>query len=77
MPGPIKSLLKDSCIDQAAGRRKCHRDSKHSIEKDELHLAVKDPATGGRRNYCRKCARPMLDKAQEELNEIHSKLYSN
>ena len=77
MPGPIKSLLKNAYIDRAAGRRKCHRDSKHSIERDELHLAVKDPSAGGRRNYCRECARPILNRAQEDLDEIHSKLYSN
>lgn len=74
----VKDILKDTSVDRAIRKRKCHRKpTKHSITAGELCLIVKDPATGGVRNYCAECARPMLDNAYDTLHEIESQLYSN
>ena len=41
----------------------------------EQHLAVYDATSGARKNYCRECARPILDQAREDLGRFEAKLY--
>ena len=62
----VKRLLRHATVELAAGKRKCHRDKKHSIREGERFLHVRT-GTFERKNYCATCARPMLEVAGKDL----------
>jgi hypothetical protein len=72
-----RDILKHVDVEVAKRSRKCHRSGDHSIAKDEGHLAVKDGSFLARRNYCLKCARPILDLAYSRLKGIEKQLYGD
>lgn len=70
---PTKRILKHVRVEQAARKRKCHRNADHEIEGGDKSLAVYDDL-GGRRNYCPDCAKPIVDQAQAEIEKIRKDL---
>jgi hypothetical protein len=53
----------------------CHRDRRrHSIEQGTLCLVIKDPASGGSKNYCPECALAILDQAADDLQQLRDQL---
>jgi hypothetical protein len=68
----IKNLLGHATVEVAKGKRICHRNrKKHGILEGEVFLLV---CSGrfNRKNYCRGCALPMIEKAQEDLNGLRA-----
>ncbi len=71
----IRKVLGACCIETAQRRRVCHRDRKHhSIEKGTLCLVIKDPVSGGAKNYCPICALAILDQAADDLQLLRKAL---
>jgi hypothetical protein len=71
----IRRVLGACSIETAQRRRVCHRDRKHhSIEKDTMCLVIKDPVTGGSKNYCPQCALAILDQAADDLQGLRDQL---
>jgi hypothetical protein len=70
----IKSLLGHASLEVAKGKRTCHRNRrKHRILKGESFLLVRS-GRFDRKNYCRECALPMIQKAQEDVNGLRAAL---
>ncbi len=71
-----RDVLKHVCVERAERRRKCHRDKTHSISKGEKCLVVAEGSFGGAKNYCTRCAGPILSaiaaKHQRLLQEMAS-----
>jgi hypothetical protein len=67
-----RNVLNHLYVETAVGRRKCHTNSKHSIEPGDTHLA-QETATG-RHNICLACAGKVLDVAEQELADLRSEL---
>lgn len=67
-----RNVLNHLYVETAVGKRKCHTNSKHTIEPGEVHLA-QDTATG-RQNICLICAGKVLDVAEQELADIRAEL---
>jgi hypothetical protein len=65
----VREILGNVKLEVADGSRKCHRNAGHSIRKGEACLAIYDNASvvRGRKNYCRLCAKPILDLAQASI----------
>lgn len=74
MAGQIRGLLNHVKIEKALGTRKCDHLSVHKITKGELHLAIYSGQPKHRDNYCRECAKPILDRAQQQLDQIRSQI---
>lgn len=55
-----RDLLKHVSVEVAERRRKCHRDKDHSISTGERCLVVAEGSFGGAKNYCSRCAGPIL-----------------
>lgn len=71
----IRRVLKDLSVETAKKSRICHRNrDDHTIKAAESCLVVRDPTSQGSKNYCRKCATEILDKAAEDLTAIRSAL---
>lgn len=71
----IRRVLGACTIETAQRRRVCHRDRKHhAIEKDTVCLVVKDPVSGGSKNYCPACALAILDQASDDLQSLRNEL---
>jgi hypothetical protein len=66
----IKKLLSHAVLEVAERLRVCHRNRrKHKIVKGETCLVVRSGRFESK-NYCRECALPMLEKAQEDLGGL-------
>lgn len=71
----IRRILATCSIETAQRRRVCHRDRKHhSIERDTPCLVIKDPVSGGAKNYCQTCALAILDQAADDLKALRDEL---
>jgi hypothetical protein len=70
----VKQVLKDVSVEVAKRKRKCHHKKTHSVAQGESCIVVKDPSTGGKRNYCIECGNAILDIAADDLNELRSEL---
>ena len=71
----IRRVLGTCTIETAQRRRVCHRDrNHHSIERGSPCLVVKDPVSGGSKNYCAKCALAILDQAADDLDKLRDGL---
>lgn len=70
----IKSLLIRLEVETAAKKRICHRNRKtHSVIAGETCLVTIDDM-GGKKNYCKICYAEMLNKAQNDLDGIKTRL---
>jgi hypothetical protein len=71
----VRRVLGICTIETAQRRRVCHRDrTKHSIERGTLCLVIKDPVSGGSKNYCPQCALAILDRASDDLQGLRNAL---
>jgi len=71
----VRQVLGHVSVEIALRRRVCHRNrSKHSIPKGDACLVIRDPSTGNSKNYCAKCAEPILDRADEDLEDLREQL---
>ena len=71
----IRRVLGMCTVETALRRRVCHRKRKdHSIEQGTLCLVIKDPVSGGSKNYCPKCALAILDQAADDLQALRDLL---
>lgn len=71
----IRRVLGTCTIEEAQRRRVCHRDRKHhSIGQGGLCLVIKDPVSGGSKNYCPQCALAILDRAADDLQALRDTL---
>lgn len=71
----IRRLLGVCTVETAQRRRVCHRDRKHhTIERDTNCLVIKDPVSGGTKNYCPTCAMAILEQAGDDLQALRSEL---
>lgn len=71
----IRRVLGTCTIQTAQRRRVCHRDrNHHSIEMGTVCLVIKDPVSGGSKNYCPQCALAILDQAADDLQALRDAL---
>jgi hypothetical protein len=62
-------------VEKGARKRKCHHSrGKHHIPGDTPHLTVKGGSFGARKNYCRDCAKQILDAARGRIGEMEAEL---
>lgn len=71
----VRQLLKDAHVETAARKRICHHNrKKHEVPGGTECLVVKDPASGGSKNYCPECASEILDRAEEDISLLRAQL---
>jgi hypothetical protein len=71
----IKQVLNLVAVEEAKRKRICHRNrKKHVISGGERCLVVRDPASGGKRNYCVECGNEILDVAADDLHALRTGL---
>lgn len=64
----VREILGHVSVETAKGKRICHRNRRaHSIAKGEPCLVIREPASGGSKNYCVACAAAILARAAEDL----------
>lgn len=68
-----RNVVKNLRFEVAERERKCHTNSRHTIQPGEKHLAEYDDA-GSRQNICMKCAGKVLDVAQEHICQLKDEL---
>lgn len=67
----VRRVLGACSIETAKRRRVCHRNrKKHSIPMGTCCLVIKDPVSGGSKNYCPDCAMAILDTAADDLEQL-------
>jgi len=71
----IKSVLQRLEVRPAGRLSHCSHKKSHEIRKGEPRFVVKarGPAAG-EKGYCAACAKAMIEKAQDDLNQLDSKL---
>lgn len=72
----VREVLGHVCVETASGKRKCHRNDAHAIPRGAQHLAIYEATSGGRKNYCPECARPILERAFVDLQSLVAQLNS-
>jgi hypothetical protein len=71
----VKQVLNHVSVEEAQRKRICHRNRKsHPIAAGERCLTVRDPSTGGKRNYCSDCGNEILDVAADDLADLRTTL---
>lgn len=71
----VRRILNACTVETARRRRVCHRARKHhSIEQGMHCLVIKDPVSGGSKNYCQECALEILDQAGDDLRSLRDAL---
>jgi hypothetical protein len=71
----IRRVLVACTVETAQRRRICGRNRKgHPIEKGTQCLVIKDPVSGGTKNYCLQCALAILDRAADDLQALRGQL---
>ena len=62
-------------VEIAKRQRICHHNRrKHEVLAGDRCLVLKDAASGGSKNYCMECATAILDRAQEDLDDLRHEL---
>jgi len=71
----VRKVLKDVLVETAKKSRICHRNrDDHTIKAGDYCLVVRDPGSQGSKNYCRKCAREIIDQAAVDLANVRTQL---
>ncbi len=71
----VRKVLGLCTAEVAQRRRVCHRNREnHVIEKGSACLVIKDPVSGGSKNYCLPCALAILDQAADDLRALRKGL---
>lgn len=67
----IRDILIHLSVETAIRKRKCHRSrGKHGIPRGETFLSVREAGGLGSKNYCKACAKLILDAAGIKLASI-------
>lgn len=67
----IRDIMVHVSVETAKGQRRCHRrKNEHVIPTGCNCLVVRDPVSGGSKNYCPECASPILEHAEAKLAEL-------
>lgn len=66
----IRDVLKHVSVEVASRKRKCHRDSKHTISGGTSCLVIKEGMMAGSKNYCSTCAVEILTVAEAKLLQL-------
>lgn len=69
----IRNIIGSFRYETAKAIRTCAASSKHKIQAGETHFAY-EPIPGHRKNICMACAPKIIQKAQDSLADIASKL---
>ena len=69
----VRNVIKHLSIEKAAGKRKCHTNSAHTIAIGERHLA-QVVQSGQRENICKECAGKVFDEAEAHLAALRKDL---
>lgn len=71
----IREVLKELTVETAKRDRICHRNrNDHTIRSGEPCLVIRDPVSGGSKNYCPSCARGILDRAEGDVARLRQQL---
>lgn len=71
----VRQLLHGASVEVAIRRRICHHNRKqHSIAANTKALVIKDPASGGSRNYCPACAEEIFGQVEVDLAALRTEL---
>ncbi len=73
--GKTRDVLGHVSVEVAGKKRVCHRDRSHAIHGGEPCLAILGGPRNARKNYCRVCARAILDCARGRLADIEQNLF--
>jgi hypothetical protein len=72
----VRQLFNNVSVETAKKKRICHHNRrKHEVLGGERCLVIKDPS-GGKKNYCVECATGILDRAQDDLDDLRGTLLS-
>lgn len=75
--GKVRQVLNGVSVEEAKRQRICHHNrKKHSVSKGEACLVIRDPSTGGSKNYCIECGNEILDVASTDLDALRADLNS-
>ncbi len=73
----VRQVMNGVSVEVAKRQRICyHNRKKHSVAKGESCLVIRDPATGGSKNYCTECGNEILDVATDDLETLKADLNS-
>ena len=73
----VRQLFNAANIETAKRKRICHHNRrKHQVLAGEKCLVLRDATSGGSKNYCVECATAILDRAQDDLNDLRAKVLS-
>lgn len=71
----VRQLLSTTSVEVARRQRICHHDRKHhSIAAGTKALVVRDPASGGSKNYCPDCAEQIFVRLEVDLAALRAEL---
>ncbi|MCB9610424.1 MAG: hypothetical protein H6716_27800 [Polyangiaceae bacterium] len=71
----VRDVLGHVSVETAKGKRVCHRNRRsHSILQGEVCLVIRDPASGGSKNYCAPCAAAIVERAAAQLRGLQQAL---
>lgn len=71
----VREVLGHVSVETTKRKRVCHRNRRsHSIAKGEVCLVLREPASGGSKNYCVACAAAILQRAEADLERLHKGL---
>lgn len=71
----VRQLLNGTGVETAKRQRICHHNRrKHSIAANTKCLVVKDPSSGGSKNYCPECAADIFARAEEDLAALRAEM---
>jgi len=70
----LKRILLNLSFEVAQRKRKCTRNRKHVIYKDQKCLVIKENMD--KKNYCLDCARQIINQAKLELDDLQKILIS-
>lgn len=74
----VREVLGHLRVEMAKKERICHRHrTSHAIARGGICLAIYGGAPRARKNYCRECAKLILDRAEGDLGRIRAELYGS
>ena len=71
----VRQVLNGVTVESAQRRRICyHNRKKHSIDRGDLCLVIKDSSGNAKKNYCGACGLEILDRAADDLASLRREL---
>ncbi|MEJ7774635.1 MAG: hypothetical protein WKF72_07460 [Nocardioidaceae bacterium] len=71
----VRQLFNNVSIETAKRKRICHHNrAKHQVAAGERCIVVRDATNNASKNYCVACGTAILDRAQQDLNDLRREL---